>query len=72
MENEERLELVEEAIELIKEAQALVDEAVINTDIEIRYNAYGKFGFAQLLGNGNPMDEGLNDFISCLEEQNEC
>jgi len=56
-------ELIRQAIELISEAQNLVDEAVSGTSQEANYNAYGKYGFSQLLGNGNPYDPSLEDLL---------
>lgn len=65
MTNEERAEQIQQAIEMIEEAQQLVDEAVSGTGDQIRFEAFGRFGFDQLLGNGNQFDEGLH---SLLEE----
>jgi len=60
----EKIEKIEEAMQLIEEAQTLVDEAVRGTGEEAGYNAYGKYGFNQLLGNGNPYDNSLNTIIN--------
>jgi hypothetical protein len=54
---------VEEAIELVEQAQRLVDEAVGGMDIEDNYLAYGRYGFDQLLGNGNPYDSCLASLL---------
>jgi len=64
MTNHERIELIEQAMILIEEAQALVDVAVEQTCAQPHYEAYGKYGFNTLLGNGNPYDSGLNDIVA--------
>jgi len=69
METTERLEMLQEAMDLITEAQQLVDEAVSETNIESHYKAYGKYGFDQLLGNGNPYDNGLPTLINNIEDE---
>jgi len=60
---QDREALIEQAIQLVEEAQQLVDEAVSGTGIESNYEAYGKYGFSQLLGNGNPYDSSLQSLI---------
>ena len=71
--NEERIQMIREAIELICEAQALVDEAVSGdcgqTRQQSHYEAYGRYGFDQLLGNGNPCDDSLNTLIEEIEKE---
>lgn len=67
MSNEERRELVEQALELVAEAQSLVDAAVDGTSEQARYEAYGRFGFDTLLGNGNPYDDSLNTLLEALD-----
>ena len=54
---------IEEAIELIERAQALVDEAMCGASKEAHYLAYGRYGFDQLLGNGNPYNSSLQSLI---------
>ena len=60
MTNKERIYKIYEALELIEQAQELVDEAVSDTNDENHYLAYGRYGFDQLLGNGNPYDSSLH------------
>ncbi len=62
----ERLEQLNEAMELIQQAQQMVDEAVNGTPHQNHYEAYGRYGFDQLLGNGNPYDSGLPNLIEEL------
>ena len=69
MTTQKRIEQIRGAMELIIEAQALVDGAVANTDIEGNYGAYGRYGFDQLLGNGNPYDDSLNSLIDTFENE---
>lgn len=71
MTNEERIEIIEEAIELIQEAMILVDDAVDGKIIKDNYRAYGKYGFDQLLGQGNPYNGSLNSIIKSFEEEDE-
>ena len=59
----ERKELLLEALELVQQAQEMVDEAVSGTDKEAHYEAYGRYGFDQLLGNGNPYDFSLESLL---------
>ena len=66
MQEQERVELINQAIELVEVAQAMVDEAVSNTTNENHYNSYGRYGFDQLLGNGNPYDESLYKLIEYM------
>lgn len=63
MTTQERIQMLEEALELIERAQQLVDDAVNGTGNEANYEAYGKYGFNQLLGNGNPYDDGIPSLI---------
>ena len=63
MNNQERQEAIQNAWSLIEEAQQLVDEAVQGTSQQSHYEAYGKYGFSQLLANGNPYDSSLNTLV---------
>ena len=64
---------MDEAIRLVEQAQGLVDEVVSNMPphIRARYEAYGRYGFNQLLGNGNPYDDGLHTIIEELDDIHE-
>jgi hypothetical protein len=63
MEEAERNELLLEALELVQQAQQLVDEALYGSPEEAHYRAYGRYGFDQLLGNGNPYDSSLESLL---------
>lgn len=71
LELDERIELIERAIGLVEEAQQMVDQAVSSTGEERRYEAYGKYGFSQLLGNDNPYDTSLSDIIENFLKEEE-
>ena len=60
-----------EAIQMVEEAQGLVDEAVKGTIHEGHYRAYGRYGFDQLLENGNPYDSGLMGLLNDEDEEEE-
>ena len=64
-----RINDIEEAMELIVQAQELVDNAINNTEQQNHYESYGKYGFNQLLGNGNPYDFGLPKLIEEIREE---
>ena len=64
----EKIDAINEAISLIEEAQQLVDDAIADTGNKANYEAYGKYGFDQLLGNGNPYDSSLFSLIEDLEQ----
>jgi len=55
------------------EAQGLVDDAVSGvygtTRLQANYEAYGRYGFNQLLGNGNPYDSSLDSLIEEIEKE---
>ena len=71
--NEERIQMIREAMELVQEAQSLVDDAISGdcgeTRQEAHYKAYGRYGFNQLLGNGNPYDSSLDSLIEEIEKE---
>lgn len=60
---EQRINDIQRAIELVEEAQSLVDNAINGTRLNGNYQAYGKYGFSTLLGNGNPNDSSLFTLI---------
>jgi len=68
MTNKTRIEMIEDALELIEEAKGLVEDALRGTSLKDHFNAYNKYGFNQLQGNGNPYDSSLNSLIEELEE----
>ena len=58
---------IQEAIVLIHQAKELVDNAIKDSDnrhAKDHYEAYGKYGFDQLLGAGNPYDKSLEDLMN--------
>ncbi len=60
MENESKIEILHQALDLIQEAQCLVDGVMEDSYNKSHYESYGKYGFDQLLGNGNPYDSSRN------------
>jgi len=60
---EERIQKIKEAIDVIEEARAMVSDAVYDTDQRPHYEAYGKYGFRTLLGEGNPYNYSLHSLI---------
>jgi len=62
---------IHEAMDRIEEAQDLVDSALAGTELENHYEAYGRYGFDQLLGNGNPHDGSLPKLIEEMKESAE-
>ncbi len=70
MKKEVRISKIQEAIEMIEEAMSMVDDAVAGIGIENNYLAYGKYGFDQLLGNGNPYDSSLQTLIDDMIKKN--
>lgn len=55
---------IQEAMDLIEEAMTLIDATIKGTEDYPHYEAYGKYGFNQLLGNGNPHDNSLHDLMN--------
>ena len=65
----EKLNAINKAQELIYQAQELLDDAVQDTEQKAEYEAYGRYGIDQLLGNGNPYDKGIQSLIDELSNQ---
>ena len=61
------LEQLEEASDMVNTAANLVDD-VVPPNLKSNYQAYGRYGFDQLLGRGNPYDKGLDDIGQAIEE----
>jgi hypothetical protein len=61
---------IQQALELIEEAQELVESALqsLPDHMGSHFEAYGKYGFDQLLNNGNRYDYGLQDIIDEVEQ----
>ena len=71
MDRQEFIDEIERAIEMIEEAKYVVDMAVEGMSIRHNYEAYGRYGFDQLLGNGNPYDSSLQSLIDKTEREEE-
>ena len=69
MDRQEFTEEIERAIEMVDQARHIVDMAVDSMSIRANYEAYGKYGFDQLLGDGNRYDRSLQDLIDGYEEE---
>ena len=72
MDKQEFIDEIERAIEMVDQVRHIVDTVVDSTDghfLKANYEAYGKYGFDQLLSNGNPYDRGLQDLIDRTEEE---
>jgi hypothetical protein len=66
MDRQEFIDEIERAIEMVDQARHIVDTVVDSTDghfLKANYEAYGKYGFDQLLGTGNPYDNSLQYLI---------
>ena len=70
MDRQEFINEIERAISLVEEASYAVDMAVEGMRIQSNYEAYGRYGFDQLLGNGNPYDSSLQSLIDKTEDDN--
>ena len=69
MDRQEFTEEIERAIEMVDQARHIVDMAVDSMSIRANYEAYGKYGFDQLLGSGNPYDNSLQTLIDKYKEE---
>ena len=69
MSKEEFINEIERAIEMVDQARHIVDIAVDGMSIEANYEAHGKYGFDQLLGDGNPYDNSLQTLIDKYREE---
>ena len=68
MDRQEFIDEINKAIEMVEEAKYIVDMAVQDMNIRHNYEAYGSYGFDQLLGIGNPYDSSLFSLIDKTEE----
>ena len=72
MDKQEFIDEIERAIEMVDQARHIVDMAIDSVDghfLKANYEAYGKYGFDQLLGNGNPYDYSLQTLIDRYKEE---
>ena len=72
MNREEFIDEIERAIEMVDQARHIVDMAIDSVDghfLKANYEAYGKYGFDQLLGNGNPYDNSLQYLIDKFDSK---
>lgn len=60
MSNQEK---IQQAKDLILEALQLAEEVAKDTRNDGHFEDYGRYGFDQLLGNGNPYDANLDDLL---------
>ena len=60
---------IKNAIIKVEEAKELVNEVIGDTNLESHYEGYGKYGFDQLLGDGNRYDFSLYDLIKEIEDE---
>ena len=70
MDRQEFIDEIERAISLVEEASYACEMAVQGMRIQANYEAYGRYGFDQLLGNGNPYDSSLQSLIDKTEDDN--
>jgi hypothetical protein len=61
------LDQLEEASDMVNTAANLVED-VVPPSLMSNYRAYGRYGFDQLLGKGNPYDKGLDEIGQAIEE----
>ena len=61
---------IDDIIIRVEELKCELDNLLHGTDLYPHYKAYGRYGFDQLLGNGNPYDEGLFSLKNNLMEGN--
>ena len=66
---EEFIDEIERAIEMVSQAKYIVDMVMDGNSMEANYKAYGKYGFDQLLGSGNPYDNSLQTLIDKVVEE---
>ena len=69
MDRQEFIDEIERAIEMVDQARHIVDMAIDGMSIQANYEAYGKYGFDQLLGDGNRYDRSLQALIDGYEEE---
>ena len=72
MDRQEFIDEIERAIEMVDQARHIVDTVVDSTDghfLKANYEAYGKYGFDQLLGTGNPYDNSLQYLIDKFDSR---
>ena len=70
--NQEKLSVLNEAIQLVGEACQMVDDVMSDSPNKNHYEAYGKYGFNQLLGDGNPYDSSLYSILEEMEKDDSC
>ena len=72
MDKQEFIDEIERAIEMVDQARHIVYTVVDSTDghfLKENYEAYGKYGFDQLLGTGNPYDNSLQYLIDKFDSR---
>ena len=66
MNENERIQEIEDIIYEIELLQGRMDTVMDGAANESHYKSYGRYGFDQLLGNGNPYDPSLQNAIDTL------
>ena len=66
-ENECRLDKLHKATELVQQAQQEIDCALRGTNLVCGFEAYGRYGIDQLLGNGNPYDKSVYSLMDAIQ-----
>jgi len=66
-ENECRLDKLHKAAQLVAQAQEEIDCALRGTDLVCGFEAYGRYGIDQLLGNGNPYDKSVYSLMDAIQ-----
>jgi len=65
----EIVDTLKDSIDQISETYSEVAGILYGTDKAANFEAYGGYGFDQLLGNGNPYDSGLPQLVEHFEKQ---
>ena len=65
----EIVDTLNDSIDQISETYSEVAGILHGTDKAANFEAYGGYGFDQLLGNGNPYDSGLPQLVEHFEKQ---
>tara|TARA_R110002020_G_scaffold96958_1_gene231622 strand:+ start:9717 stop:10019 length:303 start_codon:yes stop_codon:yes gene_type:complete len=57
------------AMTYVIDANQKISEALSNTEYDNHYQAYGQYGFQQLMGNGGKYDSSIYDIIGNLRNE---
>ncbi len=67
---EDAIDMIQEAMDLVYDARNMVRKALKSSSASSlfpHYSAYGEYGFAQLMGQGNPYDGSLPKLIDEMQ-----